>query len=359
MKKIITMLGTRPEIIRLSRIMSKLDRVCNHILVHTGQNYDPKLSDIFFKDLKLRKPDYYLGAEGSMGEQIATILKKSEEIFNTEKPDKVLILGDTNSGLSAIIAERMGIPVYHMEAGNRCYDKEVPEEINRNIIDHIATYNFPYTPRSRENLIREDLDRSKIITSGNPIFEVLKYYDWQIEASDILRKYHLNSKKYFLATFHRAECVDKKDKLEQIIQGLVMVATKYSMPVIVSVHPRTREKLKKLYTYTVPTYIELCEPFSFFDFVKLEKNALTMISDSGTCCEEGTILKTPTVICRNSTERPETIEVGSAMLSGIMAKNIGECVDIMINRKLIWKQPAGYEVPNVSDKMIKYLLGRI
>jgi len=328
-------------------------------MVHTGQNYDRKLSSVFFEDLKLRQPDYYLGAVGSLAEQIATILKKSEEIFNKEKPDKVLILGDTNSGLAGIIAERMGIPVYHMEAGNRCYDKEVPEEVNRNIIDHVATYNFPYTPRSRENLIREGIDRDKIITSGNPIYEVLMHYRLQIAESNIINELKLEDTHYFLATFHRAECVDKRDKLEQIITGLEIVANKYKMPIIVSVHPRTRSKLDAWALKPKNNLIRFLEPMRFFDFIQLEKNAFCMISDSGTCCEEGTILRTPTVICRNSTERPETIEVGSAMLSGIMAKNIGECVDIMINRKLMWKMPEGYIDNNVSDKMIKYLMGRI
>lgn len=359
MGKIITIFGTRPEIIRLSRIMSKLDKVCNHVMVHTGQNYDTRLSDIFFKDLNLRQPDYYLDAKGSMAEQIAIILKEIEKIFIKEKPDKVLILGDTNSGLAGIIAERMGISVYHMEAGNRCYDKEVPEEVNRNIIDHVSSYNFPYTPRSRENLIKEGINRNRIITSGNPIYEVLTYYNTEIDKSKILTTLNLESQKYFLSTFHRAECVDYKERLEQIIQGLVLVATKNSMPVIVSVHPRTKEKIKKLYQWTIPNYIVLCEPFSFFDFVKLEKNANVIISDSGTCCEEGTILRVPTVICRNTTERPETIEAGSAILSGINSEQILNCTNIMKNKSTKWTMPIGYIDDNVSDKMIKYLTGRL
>jgi len=352
--KIITVLGTRPEIIRLSRIIPKLDKVCNHILVHTGQNYDVKLSDIFFADLGLRKPDYYLKAKGSMGEQIAIILREIEKVFIKEKPDKVLILGDTNSGLSAIVAERMGIPVYHMEAGNRCYDKEVPEEVNRNIIDHVASFNFPYTPGSRENLIKEGIDKTKIITSGNPINEVLDYYSEQTYNSNILKKLKLSEQDYFLATFHRAECVDKPENLNQILKGLEMIEKKYKLPIIVSVHPRTRTKLKKL-----PKHIKFLKPFGFFDFVELEYNALCMISDSGTCCEEGTILRTPTVICRNSTERPETIEVGSAILAGINADNILKCTDLMISSKIIWKMPIGYIDSSVSKKMIRYLTGRL
>lgn len=357
--KIITVLGCRPEIIRLSRIIPKLDKVCNHILVHTGQNYDPKLSDIFFKDLNLRQPNYYLGAKGSMGEQIAIILRESEKIFIKEQPAKVLILGDTNSGLSAIIAERMGIPVYHMEAGNRCYDKEVPEEVNRNLIDHIASFNFPYTPGSKGNLIKEGLDKTKIITSGNPINEVLTYYNYQIKYSEILTKLALKSKEYFLASFHRAECVDKPEKLAQILTGLEMIVYQYKMPIIVSVHPRTRQKLNNLNLKFIHKTIRFLEPLNFFDFVKLEKNALCMISDSGTVCEEGTILRTPTVICRDTTERPETIEVGSAILSGINDMNILNCTKLLVSSNTNWDMPKGYMDLNVSNKMITYLIGRL
>ncbi len=359
MDKIITVLGTRPEIIRLSRILPKLDKMCNHVLIHTSQNYDKNLSDIFFKDLGLRLPDYYLGATGKMGEQIGTILKKTEEIFTKEKPDKVLILGDTNSGLCAIIAERMGIKIFHMEAGNRCYDKEVPEEINRRIIDGIASYNFPYTPGSRENLIKEGIDKTKIITSGNPIYEVLTHYKKQIDRSNILKQLKLKSKKFFLVSFHRAECVDNKEKLEEIIRALDIIASKYKLPIIVSVHPRTQNKLNKWNIIPNNAMEKFLAPMGFFDFVKLEKEALCIISDSGTVCEEGTILRTPTVICRNTTERPEVIEAGSGMLSGINTGNIWKCVDIMIKNKTTWDMPEGYIDNNVSDKMIKYLLGRV
>ena len=357
--KIMTILGTRPEIIRLSRIISKLDKVCEHILVHTGQNYDSKLSDIFFKELGIRQPDYYMRAKGSFGEQISIIMRESEKVLSEYCPDKVLILGDTNSGLSAIIAERMGIPVYHMESGNRCYDKEVPEEMNRNLIDHIATYSFPYTLRSRENLIKEGIDRNKIIVSGNPIHEVLEFYGSQIVASDILEKLNLKSKGYFLATFHRAECVDIQEKLEEIIIGLKLIVGKYQLPIICSIHPRTRDKLDKWGLQVSNKYIRYLNPLGFFDFVKLEHHALCMISDSGTCCEEGTILRTPTIICRDSTERPETIEVGSSILSGINGASILRCTKIMSASKRDWKMPEGYIDENVSEKIVKYLTGRL
>lgn len=359
MEKIITVLGTRPEIIRLSLIIKKLDKVSNHILVHTGQNYDNLLSQIFFDDLGIRSPDYYLGVRGSPGEQIGLILQKTEEIFLKEKPDKILILGDTNSGLCSIVAARMGIPVYHMEAGNRCGDVEVPEEVNRKIIDHISTYNFPYTPGSRENLLKEGIDKNKILMSGNPIYEVITTYEEQISQSKILSHY-VSPYPYFLVTFHRSECVDIPRKLNEILKSLTAIADQYEYPVIVSVHPRTRDKLERHSPNLslANSLITFLEPLRFFDFVYLEKNALCIISDSGTCCEEGTILGTPTVICRETTERPEVIEAGSAMVSGINAENIVNCVSIMKDRSN-WDMPIGYMDKNVSDKIVQYLLGKI
>lgn len=359
MDKIITILGTRPEIIRLSRIIPKLDKNFKHILVHTGQNYDNRLSDVFFEDLKLRKPDYYLKAKGSMATQIASILERIEPILKKESPNKVLVLGDTNSGLGGIIAERMGIPVYHMEAGNRCHDKEVPEEINRRIIDHIATYNFPYTPNSKKNLCKEGIDRTKLLISGNPIYEVLKYYESKINSSNILKKLKLKKDNYFLTTFHRAECVDKEMKLKEIIKGLELITKDFKLPIICSIHPRTKNKIRKYNLKYKKKYIKFLNPVRFFDFVKLEKNALCMITDSGTCCEEGTILRTPTVICRDSTERPETVKVGSAIVSGIDSDNILSCVKTMIKSSKNWTMPEGYIDANVSDKIIKYLKGVI
>jgi UDP-N-acetylglucosamine 2-epimerase (non-hydrolysing) len=353
--KIITIAGTRPEWVRLSRIMAKLDKLCNHIIIHTGQNKQKCLSDIFFKELDIRKPDYFLEVEGTLGKQLSIMLFKIEEIFKKEKPDKVLILGDTNSGLCSLIAERMGIPVYHAESGNRSFDKKVPEEINRKLIDSISTYNLPYTFRSREHLIREGVPPNKIFMSGNPITEVLYYYKYGIDKSKILSKLGLSNKRYFLATFHRAETVDVEDRLLEIIQGLKLIEEDYLQPIICSIHPRTRDKINKL-KINISNNIKFLEPFGFFDFINLEKQARCVLTDSGTVSEECCILGTPCVIMRDSTERPELVECGSAMLSKVNSNNILLSTRIMT---LIdnWQIPIGYEYINVSDKIIAYMLG--
>jgi UDP-N-acetylglucosamine 2-epimerase (non-hydrolysing) len=270
--KIVTILGTRPEIIRLSLIIKKLDQSFDHTLVHTGQNYDDKLSDIFFDELGLRTPDHYLGAKSdSFGSQIAIILKEVEKILKKIEPDKVLILGDTNSALSAIIAERMGIPVYHMEAGNRCFDLKVPEEKNRKIVDSISTIAIPYTPNSRENLIREALPKQRIFVSGNPIYEVLQNYMDKIEQSEILKELGLKSNNYFLVTAHREENVDYEDRLHNIVEGLELIADHYDLPIICSVHPRTRDKINRFKLKASSKHIKLMEPFGFFDFVSCSR----------------------------------------------------------------------------------------
>lgn len=360
--KIMTVIGTRPEIIRLSRIIPKLDNLLgkNHILVNTGQNYDKNLSEIFFKELKIRQPDIYMNARGSFGKQIGIIMEKSEEILKEHKPDKVLILGDTNTDMSAYVAERLLIPVYHMEAGNRCYDKRVPEEVNRRMIDHISSYNFPYVPNSADNLYREGLDKTKIIISGNPIYEVLKYYENLINQSDILNRLNLKRKQYFLITCHRQETVDYKERLEQVIEGLQLLVKEYQLPIICSIHPRTEEKLRK-YGLIIDNeinnkYIKYLNPMGFFDFVKLQKNAKAILSDSGTVCEEACILKIPHIITRDSTERPETVQVGASMISKVNAKNILNCTKIMLNSNYNWDMPIGYTDKNVSEKIIKYLM---
>jgi len=355
--KILTIVGTRPEFIRLSRIIPKLNTVCNHILVHTGQNYDKNLNDIFFKELEIREPDYYMGAKGSFGKQIGMIMEQTEVILKKEKPDKVLILGDTNTDLSAFIAERMGIPVYHMEAGNRCWDKRVPEEVNRHMIDHVSTYNFPYTENSKNNLLREGIDNTKIIVSGNPIYEVMKYYDDKITTSDILQKLNLIRGSYFLATFHRAETVDDKVLLAEIIWSLNKIYTDYGCPVICSIHPRTREKIEQF--NLLAGNIVFLNPMGFFDFVKLESSALCILSDSGTVCEEACILRVPHVIMRDSTERPETVQVGASIISGIDRTNIANCTRIILAGSNDWQIPEGYNVEDVSYRMIKYLMGKI
>lgn len=357
--KVMTILGTRPEIIRLSLIIKKLDEYASqHVLVHTGQNFTPSLSEVFFQELNIRKPDYILANQQlSLGEQLSKMYKELEQLFLKEKPDKVLILGDTNSGLSAILAERMGISVIHMEAGNRCFDLEVPEEKNRRIIDAISSFNLPYTPQSKENLIKEGIPSNRIITSGNPINEVLKHYEPAIKKSSILEKLSLKENDYFLVTAHRAENVDHEDRLLEIMKGINMVAEFYQKRIICSIHPRTKSRIENISLLEVHPLVEFHEPFGFFDFVNLEKNAFCVLTDSGTVQEECCLFYVPTVTIRKTTERPETIQCGSNMLSGIDANQIVTCVHVMVNQLKNWSYPEGYGDVNVSDKVIKVVLG--
>jgi len=357
--KVMTILGTRPEIIRLSLIIEKLDNYAEqHILVHTGQNFTSTLSEVFFQELKVRKPDYILlDQQYTLGEQLSKMYEQLEKIFLKEKPDKILVLGDTNSGLSAILAERMGIPVIHMEAGNRCFDLEVPEEKNRRVIDAISSINLPYTPQSKENLLKEGIPSNRIIVSGNPIYEVLEHYKSEIEQSDVLNKLLVEKEGYFLVTAHRAENVDHEDRLLEIIQGINLVAETYGKRVICSIHPRTKSRIKGIVELKIHPLVEFHEPFGFFDFVKLEKNALCVLTDSGTVQEECCLFHVPTVTIRKTTERPETIECGSNMLSGIDSDQIVNCVHVMVNHQKKWSYPEGYDDKDVSDKVIKVLLG--
>ncbi|MES1039916.1 non-hydrolyzing UDP-N-acetylglucosamine 2-epimerase [Peribacillus simplex] len=357
--KVMTILGTRPEIIRLSLIIKKLDQYADsHILVHTGQNFTTSLSEIFFQQLQVRKPDYVLlNQQKTLGEQLSAIFKNLETILLKEKPDKVLVLGDTNSGLSSILAERLGIPVIHMEAGNRCFDLEVPEEKNRKIIDAVSSLNLPYTPQSKENLLKEGIPSKRIYLSGNPIYEVLNHYNNEIEQSGILDKMNLKKEDYFLVTAHRAENVDYEDRLMEIMKGINLVAETYQKRIICSLHPRTKSRIDFSPDLDVHPLIEFHEPFGFFDFVKLEKSAFCVLTDSGTVQEECCLFHVPAVTIRKTTERPETIESGSNMLSGINAEQIVNCVKVMVNQQKNWTFPEGYDHKNVSDKVLKIILG--
>lgn len=356
--KVLTVLGTRPEIIRLSRIISLLDSQCTHILVHTGQNFDTNLSDIFFKELGIRKPDYYLGVKGkSSGDQIAQILKKTENVLTKEHPDRILILGDTNSSLSSIIAKRMGIPVLHMEAGNRCFDDRVPEEVNRRIIDHSSDILMPYTGRSRANLIREGIPGNRIFVTGNPILEVIRHYQDQIDRSAILSELNITKGNYILATVHRAENVDINVRLSGILDALSGLSRQYSVPVICSLHPRTKDKLRNLGADRKKTDIRFHEPFGFFDFICLEQNALCVLSDSGTVQEECCLFHVPNVTLRDVTERPETIECGSNILSGADRDSIERCVRLVLSVRPAWNAPTEYLDENVSATVTKIVLG--
>jgi len=358
--KIMTILGTRPEIIRLSVLIGKLDKVANHILVHTGQNYTESLNDIFFRDLKVRKPDHFMGIQAlSFGEQIGRIIAETEQLLMREKPDKLLILGDTNSALSAIPAKRMGIPVYHMEAGNRCYDDRVPEEVNRRIIDHSSDVLLPYTYRSKENLVREGIGRDRIFVTGNPIYEVIQHYKKGIRASSIFKQLRIKRKEYFLVTIHRAENVDQELRLQSFVRSFEALAEKYKLPIILSLHPRTKSKLEHFGLSFKNPLIRYLTPLGFFDFIALEKNALCVLSDSGTVQEECSIFGIPNVTLRDVTERPETMECGSNILSGMDGATILEQVHLVTTLPSDWRQVPEYMEENVSDKIVKILYSMI
>lgn len=356
--KIMTIFGTRPEIIRLSLVLKILDQHSEHITVHTGQNYDESLSDIFIKDLEVRTPDIHFGIKAkSFGEQVGQILAKTDEILEEHKPEKILILGDTNSALSAFIAARRGIPVFHMEAGNRCFDNRVPEEVNRRIIDHSSAVLMPYTQRSKENLVNEGIERERILVTGNPIKEVLENFSEKIEASNSLEKFGVKPFEYFLVTLHRAENVDEPERLNKIFRGFALVAEKFQKKILISVHPRTAEKLKKFDIRVDPEKIKLLDALGFFDFVKLEKNAQGVLTDSGTVQEECAIFGIPNVTLRDVTERPETIECGSNVLSGAEPELILKCTELAISQAVNWKAPADYLVENVAQTVSKIVLG--
>lgn len=356
--KVMTIFGTRPEIIRLSLVIKILDQHCDHVTVHTGQNYHESLSDIFIRDLEVRTPDIHLGIRSnSFGEQIGQILSKADEALAEHRPDKVLILGDTNSALSAIAAARRGIPVFHMEAGNRCYDDRVPEEVNRRIIDHSSAVLLPYTERSKENLVAEGIERERIYVTGNPINEVLENFAGKIDSSKALKEVYAKPFEYFLVTLHRAENVDLPDRLTNIFSAFEQIAQKYEKQVLVSVHPRTREKLDAFGISPDSRLVRLLDPLGFFDFVHLEKNSLAVLTDSGTVQEECSIFGIPNITLRDVTERPETIECGSNILSGAEPENIMRAVELAISQPASWTPPREYQARNVAETVSKIVLG--
>lgn len=355
--KVVTVFGTRPEIIRLSAVIRTLDRFCTHRLVHTGQNYDPQLSDVFFQELGVRAPDVHLGVGAASGfaAQAAAILEKTGQVIQSEQPDRLLVLGDTNSGLAAIVAARAGVPVFHMEAGNRCYDNRVPEEVNRRIIDHCSTILMPYTERSKENLVREGIERERIFVTGNPIYEVLEHYRAQIDGSSALAQHDVKPGEYFLATLHRAENVDVERRLRRLLGSLVAAGTRYQVPVLVSVHPRTADRMRH-FQVDLPGLV-LLRPLGFFDFVHLEKQAKAVLSDSGTVQEECSIFGVPNVTLRDVTERPETIECGSNVLSGSDPDDVARALDLALGTGSGWTPPREYVADAVSRTVAKIVLG--
>jgi UDP-N-acetylglucosamine 2-epimerase (non-hydrolysing) len=357
--KVMTILGTRPEIIRLSEVIPLLDKYAeDHSLVHTGQNYSQQLSANFFEELGLRAPDAHLKVSSeSFGRQLAEILEGVETEILRRRPDRILILGDTNSGMSAIIANRMGVPVYHMEAGNRCYDDRVPEEVNRRVIDHCSAVLLPYTNRSKQNLLEEGFEGSRIHVTGNPILEVIKKWAERIASSDVLDRVHVKPKKYFLVTAHRSENVDDEVRLRSLVDAMELLYAEYELPVIYSLHPRSKARANEFGLKLERNGLHFEDPFSFADFIRLEQDAFCVLSDSGTVQEETCILGIPNVIIRDVTERPETVDCGSTILSGIEPMRVLEAVRIATETHASWTPPAEYMADNVASTVSRIVLG--
>jgi UDP-N-acetylglucosamine 2-epimerase (non-hydrolysing) len=335
-----------------------LDQHCEHLLVDTGQNYDDRLNGLFFRELGVRKPDYCLDVRaGSFAEQVGQILSRIEPLLAGHRPDRLLILGDTNSGLTAIVARRMGIPVYHMEAGNRCFDFRVPEEANRRIIDHISNLLMPYTQRSRENLLREGINSASIFVTGNPIKEVIDHHAEAINTSPALARLGLARNKYFLVTMHRAENVDIESRLRDFVHALARLHEEYGYPVVCSLHPRTRARVKEFGVDLDRAGLVFAEPFGFFDFVHLEQSAFCLLSDSGTVQEEACIFGVPNVTIRDVTERPETIDCGSNVLAGSNPDTILQLVRLVTERPANWQPPPEYLANNVAATVARIMLG--
>jgi len=361
--KVMTIVGTRPEIIRLSRVIPLLDEHTNHILVHTGQNNDYELNEIFFEQLEIRKPDHFMNADtSSLGAAVSDIIRKSENVLLKEKPDTLLVLGDTNSCLSAYMAKRMHIPIFHMEAGNRCFDQNVPEETNRKIIDHIADFNLVYTEHARRHLLSEGLPHRRIYLTGSPMKEVLDYYMPKIEKSKILSHLSLVTRHYFLVSIHREENVDSPENLKKILAILNQLAEDYKHPVIISTHPRTRNKLEELDSSLVTRHslLHFLKPFGFFDYINLQQNAKCVISDSGTISEESAILSFPAISLRNSMERPEAQDAGTVILTGfdqdIVLNSIQTVIEEHNSRKYENNVP-DYTISDTSWRVLKLILG--
>lgn len=357
--KVVTVVGTRPEIIRLSRVMAKLDQACEHIIVHTGQNYDYELNEIFFKDLGVRSPDVFLNASGSnAAETIGNVIIAVDKVLADVKPDSILILGDTNSCLAAIPAKRRKVPIFHMEAGNRCFDMRVPEEINRRIVDHTADVNLTYSSIAREYLLREGLPSDLVIKTGSPMFEVLNHYQPQIDASDVLSSMNLQEGKYFVVSIHREENVESEKNFLNLVEILNSMAKKYGYPIIVSTHPRTRNRIESLGVVFDPL-VNLSKPLGFHDYVKLQKQAKAVLSDSGTINEESSILNFPALNMREASERPEGMEEAAVMMVGFNFERVMQGLAILESQthgsERLFRQVADYSMPNVADKVVRII----
>ena len=361
MLKVMTIVGTRPEIIKLSRVMTELDRYTEHVIVHTGQNFDYELNEIFFQELHLRKPDYFLNAAGkNAAETIANVIRKSDELMETVKPDALLLYGDTNSCLAVISAKRRKIPIFHMEAGNRCFDQRVPEEINRKIVDHLSDINMPLSEHARRYLLSEGLRPETVIKTGSPMKEVLNYHLSEIEKNDILEKEGLIAREYFIVSTHREENVDSEGNFSDLLESLNAIVNKYHKKVIVSTHPRTRKKLEAIGFVNTNPMIEFMKPFGFLEYVKLQQHAFCVISDSGTITEESAILHFPAITIRQAHERPEGMDEGTLIMSGLKSERIIDAIDVVTSQvaenKSTIHTVTDYEADNVSKKVVRIIL---
>lgn len=355
--KVMTVVGTRPEIIRLSRVINHLDETVDHVLVHTGQNYDHALNQVFFDDLELRAPDHYLGVDtSSLGRVLGEVLMRSEEVMLDEKPDAVLVLGDTNSCIAALMAKRLRIPTYHMEAGNRCFDENVPEETNRRMVDHIADFNLVYTEHARRNLLAEGLHPRRIILTGSPMREVLEHNRSRIEESDILERLSLRPQEYFLVSAHREENVDSPERLSMLLACLGAVHRRWGQRIVVSTHPRTRKRLEALKNMSGREGIQFMEPFGFHDYNRLQISATCVLSDSGTVSEESSLLGFPAITLRESIERPEALDSGTILMTGLDETSVLLATQLAVSAAPTRSVPIGYEVVDTSRRAVRFIV---
>lgn len=364
MLKVMTIVGTRPELIKMSRVIAELDQQVDHVLAHTGQNYDYELNQVFFEDLEIRKPDYFLGAAGETAAQtIAQVISKTDELFAAEHPDAVLLYGDTNSCLAVIPAKRCKIPVFHMEAGNRCFDQRVPEELNRKVLDHLSDINLVLTEHARRYLIAEGIRPETIIKTGSHMREVLDYYMPKIEASDAVQRLELEEGKFFLISAHREENVDSPEALRDLMDTLEALVGEYGFPVIVSTHPRTRKRLEGLEQRVLDSRIQFLKPFGFCDYIRLQLGAFCVLSDSGTITEEASLLNLPAVTLRNAHERPEGMDVGTLIMSGLKKERVLDAVAVVASQyskaKRVTSPVADYEVAAVSKQIVRVVLSYV
>lgn len=364
MLKVMTIVGTRPELIKMSRVISEFDEHVNHVLVHTGQNYDYELNQVFFDDLGIRKPDYFLEAVGdNAAKTIARVIEKSDEVFEKEKPDAVMLYGDTNSCLSVIAAKRRKIPVFHMEAGNRCFDQRVPEELNRKVLDHLSDINFVLTEHARRYLIAEGIRPETIIKTGSHMREVIDFYHSKIVSSDVLSRMSLKPQKYFIVSAHREENVDSPENLRDMVETLNALAETYKVPVIVSTHPRTRKRLDELALEILNPLVQYLKPFGFCDYIKLQTEALCVISDSGTVTEEASILNLPAITIRNAHERPEGMDVGTLIMTGLKKERVLDAIRVILSQhrqdSRVMNVVTDYESPAVSKQILRVVMSYV